>query len=64
MVAREYANDKRDDVFSPASGHNVLRVLPALFLNSVVNNVVMEGEHGPPVIGALDIKDAFLQVEQ
>ena len=29
MVAREYANDKRDDVFSPASGHHVLRVLPA-----------------------------------
>ena len=64
MVAREYANDKRDDAFSPASGHHVLRVLPALFLNSVVNNVVKEGENGLPVIGALDIKDAFLQVEQ
>lgn len=42
MVAREYANDKRDDVFSPASGYHVLRALPALFLNSV----------GPPVVGS------------
>ena len=64
MVAREYANDNRDDVFSPASGHHALRVLPALFLNLEVNNAVMEGENGPPVISALDIKDAFLQVEQ
>jgi len=32
LVAREYANQKRDDVHSPASGSQVLRLLPAIYL--------------------------------
>ena len=31
LVARDYALDKRDDVYSPASGQRALRLLPVLF---------------------------------
>ena len=63
LVAREYANDRCDEVYSPASGQHVLRLLPALFLNNVVMSQGL-GDQGPPILGALDIKDAFLQVPQ
>ena len=64
LVAQEYANDRCDEVYSPASGQHVLRLLPALFLNNVVVSQGLEGSQGLPVLGALDIKDAFLQVSQ
>ena len=32
LVAREYALDKRDDVFSTASSGHLLRILPVLYL--------------------------------
>ena len=64
LVAREYANDRCDEVYSPASGQHSLRLLPALFLNNIVVSQGIDGEQGPPVLGALDIKDAFLQVPQ
>lgn len=35
LVAREYAVDKRDDVFSPASSGHLLRLLPVLYLAEV-----------------------------
>ena len=64
LVAREYANDRCDEVYSPASGQHSLRLLPALFLNNIVASQGIYGEQGAPVLGALDIKDAFLQVPQ
>ena len=61
MVAREYATDRRDDVHSPASGSQALRLIPALYL---MRKKEME-DGGPQVqLGALDVKDAFLQVPQ
>lgn len=33
LVAREYAVERRDDVYSPASGSYSLRLLPALLLD-------------------------------
>ena len=63
LVAREYAVERRDDVYSPASGSYSLRLLPALLLD-MRSRDYQEDETGDPVIGALDIKDAFLQVAQ
>ena len=64
LVAREYANDRCDEVYSPASGQHSLRLLPALFLNNIAASQGIYGEQGAPVLGALDIKDAFLQVPE
>ena len=58
MVAREYANAKRDDVHSPTSSAHSLRLLPLLFLSERSR----EFSDRQVVLGALDIKDAFLQV--
>ena len=61
LVAREYAHQRRDDVHSPASGSQSLRLLPMMYL--MMRS--MEGLDETKVqIGSLDIKDAFLQVEQ
>eukprot|EP00435_Cladocopium_sp_Y103_P032112 s1247_g8.t1 len=61
LVAREYANCKRDDVHSPASGGQVLRLLPAIYLMMIgVDEVPPEEVQ----IGSLDIKDAFLMADQ
>ena len=61
LVAREYATDRRDDVHSPATGGQALRLLPSIYLMKKA-----EEEHGglEYTLGALDIKDAFLQVPQ
>ena len=64
LVARDYAHDKRDDVYSPASGQYALRLLPVLFLSAASMEKDFEHYKGKPVIGALDVKDAFLQVPQ
>ena len=64
LVARDYAVDKRDDVYSPASGQHALRLLPVLFLTAASAEMDYEHTKGKPVIGALDVKDAFLQVPQ
>ena len=60
LVAREYANSKRDDVHSPTSSAHSLRLLPLLFLSERSR----EFSGRQVVLGALDIKDAFLQVPQ
>ena len=61
LVAPEYATDRRDDVHGPATGGQALRLLPAIYLMQKE-----EEEHGglKYTLGALDIKDAFLQVPQ
>ena len=64
LLAREYANDRCDEVYSPASGQRALRLLPALFLNNVVVSQGINGDQGAPTLRPLDIKDAFLQVPQ
>lgn len=63
-MAREYAVERRDDVYSPASGSYSLRLLPALLSDMRSRDHGSDEEAGEPVIGALDIKDAFLQVAQ
>eukprot|EP00435_Cladocopium_sp_Y103_P037705 s280_g10.t1 len=64
LVAREYAfaEGKRDDVFSPASSAHLLRLLPTLFRSKVAQDEFLSSD--PYVLGSLDVKDAFLQVEQ
>ena len=64
LVARDYALDKRDDVYSPASRQHALRLLPVLFLSAASMEMELEHNKGKPVIGALDVKDAFLQAPQ
>ena len=64
LVSRDYAIEKRDDVYSPASGQHALRLLPVLFLTAASAEMDYEQNKGRPVIGALDVKDAFLQVPQ
>ena len=64
LVAREYAVEKRDDVYSPASGSHALRLLPVLYLAMRALGYDQDEKTGKPVIGALDVKDAFLQVPQ
>ena len=65
LVAREYATTKRDDVFSPASSSHLLRLLPVIYLMKL--GELAEAQHGKEdcvLIGSMDIKDAFLQVDQ
>ena len=64
-MAREYALDKRDDVFSPASSGHLLRLLPVLYLAEVGELKEAAGRSEEEVmLGTMDIKDAFLQVPQ
>ena len=50
-------------MYTPASGSYSLRLLPALLLD-MRSRDYQDEETGDPVIGALDIKEAFLQVAQ
>ena len=61
LVAREYTNNKRDDAHSLASGSQILRLLPAIYLMMVGLDGVLPGD---VQIGSLDIKDAFLMADQ
>ena len=64
-MAREYAVDKRDDVFSPASSGHLLRLLPVLYLAEVGElKDAVGGSDGEVMLSTMDIKDAFLQVPQ
>ena len=61
LVAREYALDKRDDVFSTASSGHLLRILPVLYLAEVGGLKEAAGRSEEEVmLGTMDIKDAFL----
>ena len=61
MVAREYALERNDEVHSPATGGQTLRLLPLIYLMKK-----KEEEAGGEKywLGSLDVKDAFLQVDQ
>ena len=62
-VVREFAVDRRDDTFSPATGCHTINVLPVVYLKQM-----SDAEDQPmayqPLLAALDIGDAFLQVPQ
>ena len=65
-VAREFANDKRDDVYSPATGCHTSNPVPIVFLQMLkqLESSELDKENYGVVLAALDIKDAFLQVPQ
>ena len=65
-VAREFANDKRDDVYSPATGCHTSNLVPIVFLQMLKQLELSEldKENYDVVLAAVDIKDAFLQVPQ
>ena len=60
-MAREYATDKRDDIYAPATGGQALRLLPLIYLGKKAEEA-MGGEK--TILGSLDVKDIFLQVKQ
>ena len=65
FVAREFANTRRLDTFSPATGAHTANVLPLKYLWMKGMSSEMKVDGGRSVVmGALDVRDAFLQVEQ
>ena len=65
LVAREFANSKRLDTFSPATGAHVSDILPLkyLWMKSGVAGMETKEEYDT-VLASLDVRDAFLQVDQ
>ena len=58
LVAREYAVDRRDDVRSPATGGQTLRLLPIIYLMKKLE----ERDGGDEFwLGSMDVKHAFLR---
>ena len=65
FVAREFANTRRLDTFSPATGAHTSNILPLkyLWMKNMAAGLRADGDYSV-VMGALDVRDAFLQVEQ
>eukprot|EP00435_Cladocopium_sp_Y103_P015276 s4186_g3.t1 len=65
-VAREFATDKRDDVYSPATGCHTSNLIPVLYLQMLkqLECSQLDNQQYAIVMSSLDIKDAFLQVPQ
>ena len=66
LVAREFAFwEKRSDTYSPATSTHMLNVLPMKYLQSLVDvpNGNTDGV-SKVCLGTLDVKDAFLMVDQ
>ena len=65
-MAREFANSKRDDVYSPATGCHTANLIPILYLQKLqqLETSNLSGDDYDVILAALDIKDAFLQVPQ
>ena len=57
---------KRNDIFSPATPGRALKLLPTIFLQRASEEEeAREGEGAfSQILGCLDVKDAFLQVQQ
>eukprot|EP00435_Cladocopium_sp_Y103_P051916 s97_g16.t1 len=71
FVAREFANDKRNDTYFPASGSHSSNLIPSVYLKmlsesfgSVRNSANGNLDAYKITLASLDIKDAFLQVPQ
>ena len=65
LVAREFATTKRLDTFSPATGTHTANLLQLKYLG--MKSKICETackEDFDVVMGSLDVRDAFLQVEQ
>ena len=66
LVAREYSFwEKRSDTYAPATSTHILNLLPMMYLQSLAN-VADDNHHAnePLCLGTLDVKDAFLMVDQ
>lgn len=65
FVAREFAQEKRLDTFSPATGAHTANVLPLqhLWLKDRAKQMQGQGDYNV-VMGCMDVKDAFLMVDQ
>ena len=63
LVAREFAVDKRDDRYSPATGCHTANIRPVLFLQKEAETEGMDEKY-LRFLFSLDVKDAFLQVPQ
>eukprot|EP00435_Cladocopium_sp_Y103_P038479 s856_g10.t1 len=67
LVARGFSFwEKRGDTYSPASSTHILNLLPMLFLQQLSDSPASDSKvHATPVVlGTVDIKDAFLVVDQ
>ena len=65
LVAREFATTKRLDTFSPATGTHTANLLQLKYLGmkSKICETACKEEYDV-VMGSVDVRDAFLQVEQ
>ena len=66
FVAREFANTKRHDTYSPATGSHTNNLIPLVYLQmlSQMENSGTTDDLHQCVLASMDIKDAFLQVPQ
>eukprot|EP00435_Cladocopium_sp_Y103_P024601 s2953_g6.t1 len=62
-VAREFATEKRDDVFTPTTGAHSNNLLLASFLQ-MTEAAKEQGNSYKPLLASMDIGDAFSQVDQ
>ena len=64
-VVREFASEKRLDTCSPATGAHTSNLIPLkyLWLKEMAKDLPDAAEYDT-VLACLDVKDAFLQVEQ
>ena len=65
FVAREFANSRRLDTFSPATGAHTANLLPFkyLWMKGMTEDMGKNSKYSV-IMAALDVRDAFLQVEQ
>ena len=64
FVVREFAVSKRLDTFSPATGAHTSNLLPLKYLWMKRQAAEMESKDYEVVMASIDVRDAFLQVEQ
>ena len=62
-MAREFATEKRDDVFAPTTGAHSNNLLLVSFLQ-MADAAKNQGQSYKPTLASMDIGDAFLQVDQ
>lgn len=63
-VAREFAHEKRLDIFSPATGAHVANLLQLCYLQAASQAQEAPSDDYQVVLASMDVKDAFLMVEQ
>ena len=65
-MAREFANTKGHDTYSPATGSHTNNLIPMMYLQMLaqLQSSGTDDELHQVVLASLDTKDAFLQVAQ